>query len=58
MNENEEPIVQDLIEPVVAHEEEQQQPQVEEVPVDEVHRRSQRTRKLASSKDYEVYVSE
>jgi hypothetical protein len=40
MNENEEPIVQDPIEPVVAHEEELQQPQVEEVPINEGPRRS------------------
>jgi len=32
MNEDEEPILQDPIEPVVAHEEEQQQPQMEQVP--------------------------
>jgi hypothetical protein len=50
MNENEEP--------VVAHEEELQQPQVEEVPINEGPRRSQRTRKSAISKEYEVYVSE
>jgi hypothetical protein len=35
MNKNEEPITQDLIEPIVAYEKEQQQPQVEEVPIDE-----------------------
>jgi hypothetical protein len=58
MNENEEPVVQDPIEPVVAHGEELQQPQVEEVPINDCPRRSQRTRKPAISKDYEVYVSE
>jgi hypothetical protein len=33
MNENEEPVLQDPIGPIVAHEEEQQQPQVEEVAI-------------------------
>jgi hypothetical protein len=58
MNESEELVVHDPIEPIVAHEEELQQPQVEEVPINEDPRRSQRTRKPAISKDYEVYVSE
>jgi hypothetical protein len=58
MNKNEEPVVQNPIEPIVAHEEEQQQPQVEEALIDEGPRRSQRTRKPAISKDYELYVSE
>jgi hypothetical protein len=44
--------------PVVAHKEEQQQPPVEEVPTDEGFRMSQRTRKLAISKDNKVYVEE
>jgi hypothetical protein len=57
MNEYEEPVVQNPIEPIVAHDEEQQQPQLEEVLIDEGPRRSQRTRKPAISKDYEVYVS-
>ena len=46
-NENEEPILQDLIEPIAADEGEQQQPQLEEVPVIEGPRRSQRVRKPA-----------
>jgi hypothetical protein len=58
MNENEKPVVQDPIEPVVAHEDELQQLQVEEVPINEGPKRSQRTRKPAISKDYEVYISE
>jgi hypothetical protein len=45
-------------EPVVAHEKELQLPHVEEVPNNKVSRRSQRIRKLAITKDYEVYVSE
>jgi hypothetical protein len=58
MNKNEEPVVQDPMEPVVAQEKELQQPQVEEVPISEGPRRSQTIRKPAISKDYEVYVSE
>ena len=34
MNEDEEPVVQDPIEPIVAHEEEQRQPHMEEVQID------------------------
>jgi hypothetical protein len=40
MNKNEELVVQDSVEYIVAHEEEQQQPQVEEVSIDEGPRRS------------------
>ena len=60
INENEEPVLQDLLEPVAANEGEEQQPQVqvEEVPVVEAPRRSQRVRKRAISDDYEVYNSE
>ena len=57
MNEDEEPIAQDPVEPDVTHEEEQQQPYVEEVPINEVPRRSQRARKSAIPNGYEVYVS-
>ena len=57
-NKNEEPVLQDPIEPAAADEGEQQQPQVEEVPVVEAPRRSQRVRKPAISDDYEVYNSE
>ena len=60
INENEEPVLQDPLEPVAADEGEEQQPQVqvEEVPVVEAPRRSQRVRKRAISDDYEVYNSE
>jgi hypothetical protein len=58
MNEDEEHAVQDPIEPVIAHEEKQQQPHMEHVPIDEAPRRSQRVRKPAITKYYEVYVSE
>ena len=54
----EEPTLQDPIEPNAADEGEQQQPQLEEVPVIEGPRRSQRVRKPAISDDYEVYNSE
>ena len=56
-NENEEPIIQDPIEPIAAHEGEQHQRQVE-VPTVEASRRSQRVRKPAISDDYQVYNSE
>jgi hypothetical protein len=58
MKEDEEHVAQDLIELVVAHEKELQQPHIEEVPNNEASRRSQRVRKLAISKHYEAYVSE
>ena len=60
INENEELVLQDSLEPVAANEGEEQQPQVqvEEVPVVEAPRRSQRVRKHAISNDYEVYNSE
>ena len=55
MNENEEPVLQDSIEPIATHEGEQQQPQTEDVPNVEAPRRSQRVRKSAIPADYEVY---
>ena len=56
MNEREEPILEEPIEPNVAHEEEQQQPNMEQVP--EAPRRSQRIRRSAITDDYEVYETE
>jgi hypothetical protein len=50
-----EPIFQ---EPITNHEEEQQEPPVQDVPHNEPPRRSQRARRSAISNDYEVYVSE
>ena len=44
INEYEEPALQDPIEPVVAHEEEQQQPHMEQAPTNEALRRSQRAK--------------
>ena len=41
INEHEEPVLQDPIEPIVAHEEEQQQPHIEQAPTNEAPRRSQ-----------------
>ena len=55
MNENEEPVLQDSIEPIATHEGEQQQPQTEDVPKVEASKRSQRVRKSAISADCEVY---
>ena len=55
MNDDEEPVLQDPVEPIATHEGEQQQPQTEDVPKVEAPRRSQRVRKLAISADYEVY---
>jgi hypothetical protein len=52
----EEAVLEESIEPNVAHEEEQQQPNVEQVL--EAPRRSQRTRRSAISNDYEVYETE
>jgi hypothetical protein len=57
-SQNQEPVLQDPTEPVAAHQGEQQQPQVEEVPIAEAPRRSQRTRKPAISSDYQIYNSE
>jgi hypothetical protein len=45
-------------EPIVNHEEEQQQPLIQDVPRNEPPKRSQRARRSAISEDYEVYVSE
>jgi hypothetical protein len=52
MNEHEEPVLEEPIEPNVVHEEEQQQSNVEQVP--EAPRRSQRIRRSAITDDYEV----
>ena len=45
MNDDEEPILQDPVEPIVTHEGEQQQPQTEDVPNVKAPKRSQRVRK-------------
>jgi hypothetical protein len=45
-------------EPITNHEEEQQEPPVQDVPHNEPPRRSQRAKRPAISDDYEVYVSE
>ena len=58
MNEHEEPVLQDPIEPVVAYEEEQQQPHMEQAPTNKAPIKSQRARKLAIPDDYEVYEYE
>jgi hypothetical protein len=50
-----EPVFQ---EPITIHEEEQQEPPVQDVPHNEPPRRSQRARRSAIADDYEVYVSE
>jgi hypothetical protein len=50
-----EPIFQ---EPIINHEEEQQEPPVQDVPHNKPPRRSQRARRSAIPNDYEVYVSE
>jgi hypothetical protein len=50
-----EPVFQ---EPITNHEEEQQEPPVQDVPHNEPPRRSQIARRSAISNDYEVYVSE
>ena len=52
MNENEEPVLQDPVEPIATHEGEQQQPQTEDVSNMEAPRRSQRVRKSAIPADY------
>ena len=46
------------LEPIVTHEEEQQQPQTEDVPNVEAPKRSQRVRKSAIPADYKVYNTE
>ena len=58
INEHEESILQDPIELVVAHEEEQQQPYMEQAPTNEAPRRSQIARKSAIPDDYEFYECE
>ena len=58
MNENEEPVSQDPIEPIATDEGEQEQPQTENVQNEEAPRRSQRIRRSAISDDYEVYQTE
>jgi hypothetical protein len=55
VDEDMEPIFQ---EPITNHEEEQQEPPVQDVPHNEPPRRSQRARRSAISDDYEIYVSE
>jgi hypothetical protein len=45
-------------EPIANHEDEQQQPHIQDVPCNEPPRRSQRARRSAIFEDYEVYVSE
>jgi hypothetical protein len=55
MNDDEGHVLQDLIEPVVTHEGEQQQPQAEDVPNVKAPRRSQRARRSVIPDDYEVY---
>ena len=58
MNDDEEPILQDPVEPIATHDAEQQQPQTEDVPNVEALRRSQRVRKSAIPADYKVYITE
>jgi hypothetical protein len=55
VDEDLEPVFQ---EPITNHEEEQQEPPIQDVTHNEPPRRSQRARRLAISNDYEVYVSE
>jgi hypothetical protein len=55
VDEEEEPIFQ---EPIANHEEEQQQPPIQDMPHNEPPRRSQMAKSSAISDDYEVYVSE
>jgi hypothetical protein len=57
MSENQETVLQDPTEPIVAQEEPGQSPELE-VPAIEAPRRSQRVRKSAIPNDYEVYNSE
>ena len=56
-NGNEEPVPQDLIEPIATYEGEQQQPPVQEMPVAVASSRPQRIRRPAISDDYEIYNS-
>ena len=58
MNEHEEPIVQDPIEPIVTHQEEQQQLHIEQASTNEAPRRSQKVRKPDIPDDYEIYECE
>jgi len=58
MDEYEEHVLQDPVEPVVPHEEEQEQPHIEQASTNEAPRRSQRIRKPAIPNDYEVYECE
>ena len=58
MNDDEELVLQDPIEPIATHEGEQQQPQIEDVSNVEAPRRSQRVRKSVIPADYEVYNTE
>ena len=55
MNENEEPVLQDSIEPIAIHEGEQQQAQIENVPNVKAPRRSEKVSKSVIPADYEVY---
>ena len=55
MNEHEKLVLQDPQEPIVTHEGEQQQPQVEQVSSNEAPRRSQRVKRSVIPDDYEVY---
>jgi hypothetical protein len=55
VDEDLEPVFQ---EPITNHEEEQQEPPIQDVTHNEPPRRSQRARRSAISNDYEVYVSE
>ena len=58
MNDDEEPVLQDPVEPIATNEGEQQQPQTEDVPNVEAPRRSQRVRKSAIHADYKAYNTE
>ena len=58
MSDDEEPVLQDPIEPIATHEGGQQQPQTKDVLKVEAPRRSQRVRKSAIHADYEVYNTE
>ena len=58
MNEHEEPVLQDPQESVITHEEEQQQPHIEQASSNEALRRSQRVRRSTIPDDYEVYECE
>jgi hypothetical protein len=58
MTEVDEDLEPDFQEPITNHEEEQQEPPVQDVPHNKPPRRSQMARRSAISYDYEVYVSE